>query len=701
MMNMKPGHLSRSGNNPKPKAKSSKKEPQGFNTWLPWAVAALLLIITFAVYKPSLNNKFTNWDDNVYVLDNKPMQQPGTLNAWYFFTHQSAFNYHPLTMLSLGIDYSLSKQAKSGADGPVELSAFVFHTTNLIFHLLNVLLVFMFIYLLSRKRLIIATVTALLFAIHPMHVESVAWIAERKDVLYTFFFLAGLITYLKYLESKGWMRLTVTGLLFLASLFSKPSAVVFPLILLAIDYFNGRKFTVAVFIEKIPFFILALIFGTITFLIQSSVTAANIKILSVFQPLLFGSYGFVMYQVKLLLPLKLAAFYPFPALNAAAGLSPIYYLSPVIALAILVLVYYSFRHTRVITFGYLVFFFSIVLVLQFMPFGSAIMADRYSYLSSVGLFFIAGWYLDRLFSNTDKTLFSFRWIFTGVFIVYAVFLGMAANEQTRVWENSETLWNDVIGKYPQAEVAYKNRGQYYSGLNNDDKALQDFSSFVQLNKDDPDVYLNMGSIYGRRGQTDKAIEAFSKSIQLKPNNADGYRNLGNIYAMRDEMQPALDAYAKSMKLDSLNPETYLNLAKTFSRAKQYMPAVQNYSRALALKPGWPDVYTNRSYFLRETGHFNEAIEDFSWLILNDPKNDNYFMQRGVCYYQLGQFPKALADFEQSVAMNPSNGNSFFNLSATCNELKDYRRAYQNALKAASLGYPVDGNYLATLKVKAG
>ena len=238
---MKKGNPAKHKTNPKITARPTAKKKDTLSIWLPWILAATLMMLTWYLYKPSLNNNFSNFDDPEYVLENAHVKQLGAENTRYFFTHETAANYHPLTMLSLSLDYYLTIKDKRLFSETEELTAVNFHTTSLILHVLNVLLVFIFIYFLSRKRLIVATVTALLFAIHPMHVESVSWVAERKDVLYTFFFLAGLIVYMKYLGKKGWMWLLITGLLFLCSLFSKPSAVVFPLILLVIDYFYGGQ----------------------------------------------------------------------------------------------------------------------------------------------------------------------------------------------------------------------------------------------------------------------------------------------------------------------------------------------------------------------------------------------------------------------------------------------------------------------------
>jgi len=638
-----------------------------FKAWLPYTAVLVLMVLTWYLYKPSLNNHFTNWDDPDYVLENGNVKKLNEQNAAYLFSHSSASNYHPLTMISLSIDYDLTTRDKKLFRETEEPEATIFHTTSLLLHIVNVLLVFIFIYLLSRKRLVVATATALLFAIHPMHVESVSWIAERKDVLYTLFFLAGLIVYLKYLERPGWIKLIFSGILFLASLLSKPAAVVFPLILLTIDYFSERKFTAKVILEKIPFFILSLVFGIVTFMIQAHTAVAGIKVFSLFERVMFSSYGFIMYQFKLLVPLNITAFYPYPSLNASGHLPLNFYLFPVLTLMVFGLVYYSARHTRIFSFGYLLFLACIALVLQFMPVGTAIMADRYSYMSSIGLFFIVGWYLDKAFTVNHKALSMLRWVFAGIFLAYSLFLCKTTYEQTSIWQNSGTLWTDVISKFPQAEISYKQRGNYYGSLNKPDSALQDFLSFIRIKQDDAGVYSNLGNVYGMRGESEKALVSYSKSILL----------------------------------DSLNTKVFLNRAITYTKAKNYPAALLDYQKALKLYPEFLEVYANRNRTFLEMERFQDAIEDLNLLILNNPRNENYYMSRGICHFKLRNFTEALADFQEFSRLSPENGAAFFNASACYNELKDYRQAYQYALKAGSHGFKVDESYLEKLRKKMG
>ncbi len=238
--------------------------------------------MTFVAYLPSLGNGFLNWDDNFYVTENPVMTHP-TLHG--LLTQNLGGNYHPLTMASLLLNYKISG-----------LDPGSYHWLNLLFHIANTALVFFFVRKLSGGRLWTSVVSALFFGIHPMHVESVAWISERKDVLYAFFYLIALLTYLRYLEG-GWVWLLATWGAFVLSAASKPAAVVLPITLLLIDWFRKRPLRGTALVEKVPFFLVSAAVGALTFLGQKQVGAVHSELWTPLQRVLFASAGTVMYVV--------------------------------------------------------------------------------------------------------------------------------------------------------------------------------------------------------------------------------------------------------------------------------------------------------------------------------------------------------------------------------------------------------------------
>src|SRR5687767_14123482 len=314
---------------PSKEAKQAKPAPAKawYKNTMQLVVVLVILLITYICFSPALTDKkeFTNWDDPGYVVE-QPLAKSlskENINTLFKPSTQVMLNYHPLTMITLAMNYSSS-----------ELNAKPYAITNVIIHILNTFLVFYFLYLMSRKKFWVGALGALWFGIHPMHVESVAWIAERKDVLYCFFFLLSCITYIRYLETRKIALLFAVFVFFVLSCLSKAMAVPLPLVLLLIDFYFQRKINLKVIAEKIPFLAVAVWIGWNATQIQADQAIADYGTFTTLQRLMFASYGFMMYWAKLILPLKLSAFYPYPALGEDGGIPLIYNVAPLIALAI-------------------------------------------------------------------------------------------------------------------------------------------------------------------------------------------------------------------------------------------------------------------------------------------------------------------------------------------------------------------------------
>ena len=653
---------------PQPVRKGSEKKltPKKSNkVWLVILFPALAVLITFFAYKPAIKNGFTNWDDPAYVLENKEVKEFTPETIKYFFAHSSALNYHPLTMISLSMDYHNTVKGVKHLNPSTEINAEIFHTTNLIFHLLNVILVFIFIYLLSGRKITVAFITALLFGIHPMHVESVAWISERKDGLYTFFFFGGLIFYMLYRKRSTWYWYLSTTLFFLLSLLSKPAAVVFPVILVAIDYYMNRRFTRKLLFEKIPHFLLAILFGIITYVIQSKVAVADFQIFTLFQRLMFAAYGFIDYLYKCLIPYNLSAFYPYPHLDSSGNIPLIFYLSPVIFLVIAGLVIYTYKFTRLVIFSFLFYLISIILVLQFISVGSALMSDRYTYVPFIGLFFLVGTIFDTLYNSRKKIFAVLKYFYVLVLIAYIAIMISMTYERTQIWKDTITLWTDVIKKYPDVEVARKNRGNYYAQKNQNDLALEDYKVLLIIKTKDPKIYSNLGNIYGLRGEFDKSVDAYNQSIRLDSNAYD----------------------------------IYLNRGITYARAGKHDLALKDFDKALRLNPGSVEVITAKAYALLEKGELDKSIGLYDKLISQDPKNDDLYSKRGLAKYRQNKLDEALKDFQQCITYNPDNALAYFNISVIYNTNKDFKNAFLYASRAKAKGFAVDQGYYEGLSKK--
>lgn len=628
-----------------------------------------ILLLTYIAYTPSLKNGFTNWDDNVYIGENtliKDVSGAGVKNMFSLENHVS-LNYHPITILSLAIDYKLS-----------EYNPKTYHITNLLFHLLNTALVFFFIFLLSGKRIIVAAIVALFFGVHPMHVESVAWIAERKDVLYTFFFMASLIVYFKYMVANGSIKLLLYGIiliLFSLSLLSKAMAVVLPITFMLLDYYKGRKFDKFVLLEKIPFLSLSLLFGLLASNIQSAGAAvAKFETFTVLQRLAFASYGIVNYIYKLIVPTNLSCFYPYPNL-VDDHLPIIFYICPFIVLSIVVLVMLSLKKSKDWLFGFLFFCITIVLVLQFISVGQVIMADRYAYIPYIGLLFPLAMRFDWLQQQVDKKYNLHKQGSVLLLIACIVTSMWLTFQRIKVWKNSDTLWTDAISKYPQSESPYRNRASYL------------------INKKAYDLGKKR---IGER-EIDRALADFTISIKLNPTVAETFTNRANIYGLKGRFDLALSDYSNSIKIDSTDPQTFYNRAITYSMMKQFDNAIKDYDSALLLKPDFTKAKKSRAYSYVDNRNFDKAIAELNSLIAEEPKNAVHYFYRGVASFNLGNSATALSDNTQAILLNPSYGDAYFNRSVINQSLGNYSDALEDAIKARDLGNGVNPNYINGLK----
>ncbi len=658
---------------PKVSGKQSSSEKQKR-----WFALIVLSIVTFIVFYPSLKCEFTNWDDGTYVTENPMIWKLDGKAIKEIFTTPVSLNYHPLTMLSLAIDYSFNK-----------LNPYYYHLNNVLIHILNVILLFVFI----RKLVIgynqrtssdfrpspfnIALIVSALWAIHPMRVESVTWVAERKDVLYVFFFFLSLIFFLRYLDSKKTSSMIFCFLFFICSCLSKGMGVVLPVVLVLIDWFYGETKTIKQIsksiITKAHFFLVALAFGVIAFKIQSQGAIAAMETFSLFQRLTFGCYGFIMYIWKLFLPLNLSAFYPYPFTDAHGNIPAIYYASPFIVLFVsLAVIFFLWKKKeagKVLVFGFGFYFITVALVLQFISVGSVIMADRYSYLSYIGLLFMIGYFFELVRTNFGKVGTT---AFVCILLAATVWFSYLTHERTKVWTNAKTLWTDAMNQFPFIEIAYENRGMYFKDHNQLDSMQMDYEFVTQkLHSRNEKIWSNLGNLYGLLGQKDKSY--FDKSLK---------------------------AYSHAIEINPQNSSTYLNRAITLSMMGKYAESIPDYDKSVQLADNVALTYKNRAYTLMTLGQFEKSISDYDKAIELSRSYDTLsYLNRGISKFNAKMFPQALEDFRKYISMAPNNPNAYYNASIAHKKLNQFAEALQSAQAAQKLGQQISPQYMEELKSK--
>jgi len=620
--------------------------------WKQLLFALLPVVVAWSAYQNALDNGITNWDDEKYLVKNELIRNYSQERMAYWFDHFYFGNYHPLTMISYMWEYKNHGEKWE-----------TYHLHNVLLHLGNTFLVFLLMWLITGRQWV-SLVVSLLHGIHPMHVESVAWLAERKDVLFAFFYLASLCFYMMMIRrNKGkaiWYSLAI--IMFLASLFSKAAAVPLSLSLFLIDYISGRKFNTKLIMEKIPFLLLSFLFGYIAIKAQQSTESiASFETFTLFQRFMFASYGFIMYVRMLFIPTALSCFHPYPFLLADGSLPLIYYLSPFVALSFFVATWFSRKKTRILVFGILFYLVNVMLVLQFLSVGNAVMSERYTYIPYLGLFFIIGMGIDYLICRSKQA----RMIAIVLVLIVSGLFAYATSERCKVWKNSEALWTDFINKYPTHEKGYTSRANYYA----------------------------------QNEKYDLAFDDFSMAIKLKPDQARPYAMRGNIFSMRGQLDKAMEDYNTAIRLDPDYPDVYFNRAVTYSINKDYVNAFADYSKAIELDPGNMQAYLNRAYSYIETSNNEKAIKDCKAVLAVNPNNKEAHMYSGLAYFNLKRYDQAIEQFNMVLRLDPNNANAWYNL-AVCAERKGLNKeALKDAKQAAKLGYNVPAFYIENLKAK--
>ena len=561
------------------------------NRWIPGLALTGILLLTFIVYLPSLGNGFVNWDDNVYVTGNPLVAHPRFPDV---LTTPVMGNYHPLTILSLALNYRISGYR------PVS-----YHWLNLLLHLANTGLVFAFVWMLSRRRFWTATATSLFFGIHPMHVESVAWITERKDVLYALFYLLGLITYVRYLERRRWTWFAASLAAFILSLASKPAAVVFPLTLLALDYFFQRTDRVRLVLEKLPFLTLSIAAGWLTLKAQQAGGAvAPVGTWSFFEKLQFASYGSLMYVLKLFVPAGLSAFYPYP--DKGGGIGPEFYGALAVMLVAFPALLFVCRRLRPVLFGWAFFFINILLVLQFITVGDAVMADRYTYVPYIGLLLGLTWWLDER-PRPGKTGIPAHLVIGAVLVVLLPLSLYQTWTRCSVWKSSGTLWADTIREFPhRIAIAYNGLGNALADQGKLNEAIPHYREAIRLKDDFVGAHYNLGLALATQGKLDEAIAHFREAIRLDEEHSDAHCNLGNALADQGKLDEAIAHYREAIRLKDDYSEAHNNLGVTLAQTGRLEEALQHLHRALELNPHDADTQRNLTRLLRNSGRLNEA-----------------------------------------------------------------------------------------------
>ena len=532
--------------------------------WLVVTVVAVSILVFFSV----TGFEFLNYDDHLILYKNPAVLQ---FDLDTILTKQMAGDFIPLTLTTFALENYF-----------FGLNPHVFHITNILIHILNCVVVIFILYRLSNRDYLVTFLGSMAYTVCPLHVESVAWITERKDVLYGFFFLAALLSYLKYLDGKT--NYYILSLIFLTlSLLSKSMAVTFPVILFLIDYLRNRTFK---FVEKIPFFLLAVLMGLIQLNIQTR-ARVNPKPFDLFLALENISKSLTFYVSKFIWPTKLAAYY-----DAAIVKFSVVDVSLTIlflAMAIFIALKSDLFVKRSIVFGIALFLICIAPVLHGIPYGNGfIYADRYFYIPGLGLIFAFATTLSSHFKNDHH--FSAKNILRGSIPVFLI-LTFISYGRVQVWANSEVLWEDVLENYPDTVFAFNNLGGYYLDKEKYDLAVETFEKSIIKNPNQT-IYVNLGLSYLHLNRITESIEAYKKAVAMDPPSDQAYFGLGNALFLSGDKKSALMAFQECVRVKPNNADAYYNMGLIYQEWNDLALAKTYYEKTLSLNPKDPGAIQN-------------------------------------------------------------------------------------------------------------
>ncbi len=575
----------------------------------PALVASLLFALTLCVYLPDLGNGFVNLDDTAYIAGNTHVRNGFSRDGLHFaFTSFDRGFWHPLTWMSIMLDCQIYGAHLWGH-----------HLTSALLHAANAALLFLVLARMTGARWRSAMVAAL-FALHPQHVESVAWASERKDVLSTFFMLLALWAFVRYLGNSGkaadsqapatpmagqaerhWGFYALALAFFTCGLMSKAMVVTFPIILLLLDFWPLRRLQVAgpastapvkgtpvirLLLEKVPFFLLSLAFGILTIAAQNESgaiqTTGRFPVIYRIENSLF-SYG--DYLGQMFAPFWLAAYYPHPKSFPLAMVA----LVGVVLLVVTLLALVSWRRFPFLTMGWIWYGVMLLPVIGLLQVGSQSHADRYTYMPMTGIFIILVWGFCEL-----RARLHWPGAISGALASVALLACLILTErQITYWKDSETLFRRALAVTKDNEVAHNNLGTTLSRKRGRLKdAINEFQQAVAIAPDYAVAQGNLGAALFRAGKLDESILHSQKAVQLRPGFAGAHRNLGVAYGAKGQADMALKEIAESVRLEPSDPEGHYNLGVALINKGRYDEAIAQFQATLALDPENRDAAVN-------------------------------------------------------------------------------------------------------------
>ncbi len=664
------------------------------------SIAIVLAAVTFAVYTPALKYGFVNFDDNDYVYENRHVLSGLNKDSIIWaFTKIHANNYHPITWLSHMLDVEVFKDRVWGH-----------HLTNIMLHVLNsVLLFWVFLQMTGRKWA--GAFVAALFALHPLHVESVAWISERKDVLSTFFWMLTMLAYVYYVQRKSARWYMAAIVLCAMGLLAKPMVVTLPCVLVLMDYWPlNRLFAKTeqfsdevspspsikrIILEKVPFFLMAFTLSAVTFIVQRVTGAmASLHLVPLWARFANMPIAYSGYIIKMLWPAQLSVLYIHPSRLISMTHS-------IIAAAVLIpitaaVVYYG-RRIKWLMFGWFWYLGTLVPVIGLVQVGNQYMADRYTYIPLIGLFVIAAWGVPYLFDFVGRR----KIIFSTAALAVLMALSVRTVAQVRVWQNGLTLFKNAIDVDPENYIAHYHYGQSLRDAGRLDEAFRHYEIAIKYHPGYADAYVELGGVVHEQGQFEKALTYFESALKIKPHLFGALANMGLALSKMGRYDEAAVYLDRASQVAPDNMIIYQSMADNealagrYESAKKYcrilldagfedpklltnygfslvqtgepQKAVEIYRRAIELEPNYLSAYNNLGFALLKLNQIQAAAQAFTKALSLKPDFDDSLKGLGDCYLLAGNVDQAIDLYQKALQINPNNTSAMQNLNYAVNQ----------------------------------
>jgi Flp pilus assembly protein TadD len=577
-------------------------------------ICLALTFATAAVFYQVYTYDFVNYDDQIYVYDNPNIQAGITFKTvkWAFTAAGYTYFWHPLTWLSHMLDWQFYGNNAGGH-----------HITNLIFHIANTLLLF-FVLKQMTSALWQSAFAAALFALHPLHVESVAWIYERKDVLSTFFWFLTVWAYVRFVRCPKIAGYLLVVAFLALGLMAKPMLVTLPFVLLLLDYWPldrlvskhgkaGTKHSLSyLLVEKVPLFAMVFASCIVTFVNQKRIGAMSpIENLSLFVRLANASISYMQYIIKMILPARLAFFYPHPGENVSILYAVI---SAVLLLAVTILVLRFAKNHRYLVTGWFWYLGTLVPVIGLVQVGDQAVADHYSYITLTGLFIIIAWGMPELFRSWPHR----KIVLWGSSLVVLSILAVCTYLQTRYWKDTITLCQHALA------VTENNYMAHYC----------------------------ITKMLIEQGRIEEAIWHNTEALRIKPDYVDALNGLGGAFYKAGRIDEAIGYYKRALEIEPCNVKVYSNYGMALAAEGRFDEAISLYNKALQITPDSINMRLNLGVALTGSGRLEEAVKEYEKVLLIQPKNAVAHNDFGAVFFRQGNFDQAIAHFSQALQINP-------------------------------------------------